>query len=130
VPDLDLEGAGLDPEGQLPRVQIDAGRGEGSLRNGSDPWNAASARWQALSASPAATASTGPSAGSAWVQKLSTRPSCSCGPGGSSSDGATTGAPARARWPATASSRRCHAGPGRTLAIVPATRATTGAGRR
>ena len=30
-------------------------------------------------------------------QKLMTRPSCSCGPGGSSSVGATTGAPARAR---------------------------------
>ena len=35
-----------------------------------------------------------------------------------------------ARCPAIASSRRCQVAPGRTRAIVPATRATTGAGRR
>ena len=76
---------------------------------GSEPRKSRSASWQNFSASPAATGSAGASSDLVVLQKLITRPSCSCGPGGSSSDGATTGAPAAARCDVIASSRRCHA---------------------
>ena len=110
----------------------------GQAARGSDPprraRRAAAARrrsraassWHSRSRRPASRASSGRSPSSTYVQKLSASPSCSCGPGGSSPLGATTGAPAAASRLAIATSRSSHASPGRKVDVTVVTRATTG----
>ncbi len=69
--------------------------------------------------------------GSTYSQKEIANPSRSCGPGGSSRLGATTGAPRSERNVVTAISRFSQAEIGfLTFGMHVATRATTGAGRR
>src|SRR3954466_14576346 len=80
--------------------------------------------------SPAATGSTS-RRGRTYCQKATTWPPCRCGPGSSRSDGGTTGAPARAAWDATASSRITSSSGGPSGYDRPLeTRATGGGGRR